>query len=184
MKKTISIFALAILINSCSSNENKMKTEIKNYLKQTAKDPESYEFVELKVIDTIIVGKYAEINIETNNEGISENEKTMNINTATLKSAEENKAKYKDDSFDEFITDAKTDIEISKNAIEEYKKENGTLKKYKNSKEILGYIAIHKCRMKNGYGALDLAEYYIEFDKDFKLLEMDKDLNYSIFRLK
>ena len=184
MKKTISILVLAVLIISCNSNESKMKTEIKNYLDKNAKDPKSYEFVELKVLDTIVEGKFAKTQIESNNDGIKENEDALKKNEVTLKTSEEDKAKYKDNSFDEFIIGAKTDIETSKKAIEEYKKENEILKKHLDSKEVLGYIATHKCRMKNGYGALDLAEYYVEFDKDFKLLEMDKDINYSVFKVK
>jgi hypothetical protein len=38
--------------------------------------------------------------------------------------------------------------------------------------------------MKNGFGALDLSEMSVEFDKDFNFLEMNKDTNYEVFNEK
>ncbi len=184
MKKIITILAMAMVLISCNSNESKMKSEIKDYLDKNAKDPSSYEFIDLKVTDTIIAGKFAQTKIDINNDEIKNNEKSITTNTETLKSAEANKAKYKDDSFDEFINGAKEDIETANKAISDYKNENEKLKKYLGSKDILGYVALHKCRMKNGLGALDIGTYYAEFDKDIKLLQFDKDIDYSIFEFK
>ena len=69
MRKVILIMSLSIALFSCS-NESKMKSGIKEYFNTKAKDPKSYEFVELKVFDTLTIGEVAKEIIESNNRNI------------------------------------------------------------------------------------------------------------------
>ena len=170
MKKVITILGLGILMVSCNSNESKMKSGIKEYLEKNAKDPKSYEFVELKILDTVTIGELNqrkveddEYDLKSENENIVFQNKLIN-DYPSLPSAEQ-KAKIRESE--------KIIIEISKQ-LEQNKKNT-------NNKEIVGYVATHKYRLKNGFGALDLSEMFVEFDKDFKFLEMNEKLNYDIF---
>jgi hypothetical protein len=184
MKKNILFLCLSLLIVSCNSNEHKMKTGIKNYLDKNAKDPKSYEFVELKVIDTVTAGEIAKHKIEFNNEILKVEAGSLTLSKENLQKAIGYKKQFNDNDFDEDIIGSAKEVKEAETAIEQCKKENKHYAKWIDSKEVLGYIAIHKCRLKNGYGALDLTEYYVEFDKNFNLLAMDKDINHSVFELK
>jgi PBP1b-binding outer membrane lipoprotein LpoB len=173
MKKTITILGLAILMISCNSNESKMKSGIKDYLDKNAKDPKSYEFIELKILDTVTVGEI--------------NKRIVDDLTYEIEMVKEDIVFQK-----KLISDfpsLPSDEEKSKiNELElemtNLTKELNANKKDFTSKDVVGYITRHKFRIKNGFGALDLSEMYVEFDKNFKLLEMDKDLNYSVMKIK
>ncbi|MBC7749555.1 MAG: hypothetical protein H7Z76_13445 [Methylotenera sp.] len=182
MKKIILGLAIAISLMSCSGNESKMKSEIKSYLDKNAKDPKSYEFVDLKIIDTVVNGKLAQERISENDTLISNNLKSIETNKITLRKAESDKVKYNDSSFDEFIDGAKADIETAEAIIKNHKNDNEKYKKLLKSKEVLGYVAIHNYRLKNGFGALDIDKSYVVFDKDFKLLTFGEDTDLSIFK--
>jgi PBP1b-binding outer membrane lipoprotein LpoB len=170
MKKIYLILGLSVLMFSCS-NENKMKSEIKNYLDKNAKDPTSYEFVELKILDTVTVGDINKRIVE---------DLTIDINR--LKENIESQKKLISD-FPTLPSDAeKQNIKVSEVEISILTKKLDANKKDFTNKEILGYISTHKFRIKNGFGALDLDEMWVEFDKDFKLLKMGEDLNYNVFK--
>jgi hypothetical protein len=167
MKKFILLLVLSMALFSCSNNESKMKSAIIDYLNKNARDPKSYEFVELKIVDTVTVGDYAENKILELQ--ISNSEAQQQINITKLK-AKDNPSETKNKI-----------ILLSEEIIVKNKKDSIELSKNLNNKEVIGFVATHKFRIKNGFGALDLSEMYVEFDKEFKLLEMDKDLNYSVF---
>lgn len=173
MKKTITILGLAILMISCNSNESKMKSGIKEYLDKNAKDPKSYEFVELKILDTVTIGeinKRIVDNLTYDIAGAKEDIVFQNklINDYPSLPSDEQKAKIKE-----------SELEIAN-----LTKELNANKKDFTNKDVAGYVASHKFRIKNGFGALDLSEMYVEFDKDFNFLEMDKNLNYSVIKVK
>jgi hypothetical protein len=170
MKKAITILGLGILMVSCNSNESKMKSGIKEYLEKNAKDPKSYEFVELKILDTVTIGELYkrkvennELEMEVENDNIVFQNKLLN-DFPSLPS-DEGMASIKQS--EEEIIKVTKQLELNKKNI--------------NNKEIVGYVATHKYRLKNGFGALDLSEMFVEFDKDFKFLEMNEKLNYNIF---
>ncbi|MFV8440818.1 hypothetical protein [Flavobacterium sp. LB2P44] len=181
MKRIILMLSLTMLMFSCS-NESKMKSEIKNYLDKNAKDPKSYEFVELKILDTVTVGSISEDEIEENNRILKDNDEAMQISKTTLGKAIKLNKQYNDNSFDEHIIGATTDIKAIEKENFVCNKQIAKYRKTINSKEVLGYVATHKFRIKNGFGALDLDEMWVEFDKDFKLLKMDKSPNFDVFK--
>jgi hypothetical protein len=184
MKKTITILGLVLLMISCNSNESKMKSGIKDYLDKNAKDPKSYEFVELKIIDTVIVGELAKNKVDFNNLMLKESEENLVMAKDNLEKATGYNKQYNTSDFDVDIETAKSRISSNELDITEYKKAISDYSKFQKSKEILGYVASHKFRMKNGFGALDLSEMSVEFDKDFNFLEMNKDTNYEVFNEK
>lgn len=170
MKKIILMLALTMLMFSCS-NESKMKSEIKNYLDKNAKDPTSYEFVELKILDTVTIGDINKRTVEDLTYDIETNKKDIVFQNKLIKD-------YPSLPNDE----QKAIIDSVQNVIATLTKEIDANKKDFTNKEILGYVATHKFRIKNGFGALDLDEMWVEFDKDFKLLKMDKSPNFDVFK--
>jgi hypothetical protein len=148
-----------------------MKSEIKNYLDKNAKDPKSYEFVELKILDTVTVGDINKRVVE---------DLTYDINSLKENIESENKL------INDFPTlpsdNEKANIKESEAKISILTGKLNANKKDFANKEILGYVATHKFRIKNGFGALDLDEMWVEFDKDFKLLKMDKSPNFNVFK--
>ena len=66
MKKNVLLVVLSVLIMACS-NDNKMKSAIKDYMNKNAKDPQSYEYVDLKIMDTIQIEEFAKKTIDFNN---------------------------------------------------------------------------------------------------------------------
>lgn len=168
MKTKISILYLAVILISCNSNESKMKVGITDYLNKNAGDPKSYELIELKVIETVTVGEIAKM-ITANNDTI------ITKYTEALQKIKNNFREY-------------APIEIRKMnemrpEIEKLKIEYEYYTPLINSKEVLGYIAFHKFRIKNSLGILGIATHYVAFDKEFKLLGMDDNINYHYFKL-
>jgi hypothetical protein len=160
MKKVILFMSLSIALFSCS-NESKMKSGIKEYFNTNAKDPKSYEFVELKVFDTLTIGAVAKSVIEDIDRNIQSEkddiifQKGLMAKYPTLTGSEE-----------------KSKIESSEEMIKIYKTDKEAVKKFLNSKEIVLYNASHKYRLKNGFGALDLSNSDFVFDKDFNVVKM------------
>jgi len=176
MRKIILGLLVLMALASCS-NESKMKSEIKAYLEKTAKDPKSYEFVDLKILDTVTVSKLIKNEITKN---INDNQLLIDDNSGQMDLI--NKYPSLDNS--EQYANIEINLKEIKRLDTEHKKLELDLKKEANNKDVLGYVVKHNCRLKNGFGALDLASYYVEFDKDFKLLALDKDIDYSVFKLK
>lgn len=171
MKKIILVLVVVLTLFSCSkSPENIMKSEIKTYLDKNAKDPSSYEFIDLtykKVtkgdLTNLEVGLMKD-DIESINKDV-EFQNKMIRNYPTLSHEKETATITEDNNkIDSLNKSIKEKINLLKN------------------KTILGYMATHHCRLKNGFGALDLATYYGYFDKDYKLLELSTDLSYEAFK--
>ena len=160
MKKVILILSFSMVLISCS-NESKMKSGIKDYFDKNAKDPKSYEFVELKVFDTLTIGKVAKQVIED----IDQNIKTENDNIT-----------FENDLMAKYPTvtgsEEKEKIKSSQDMIKSYNTDKEKIKTFLNSKEIVLYNATHKYRLKNGFGALDLSSSDFVFDKGFNVVKM------------
>jgi hypothetical protein len=176
MKKILLGLLLSITFFSCS-NESKMKSGIADYLNKTAKDPKSYEFVELKVIDTITVGECATNLITSNNNLIAEKNIEIQNRENEIKDAQQDidYKEFKID-FDKIINAANSSKSIFKLEINDYKKENIKLKKITTLTDVVFYNANHKFRLKNGFGALDLDQKYVLFDKQLNVKYMSSDI--------
>ena len=178
MKKILLVFAFVLFLFSCSNSESKMKSGIKEYLEKNAKDPKSYEFVELKIKDTLTVEEISKDFIESNNDLIKDEKDEIeklnnNINEYKL-DVDYNDKDFKSD-FDKAINSSQKNIELHKEGIVQYENQNQKLNKLSKSKEVIGYLGYHKFRIKNGLGALDLIEKIVVFNKDFEVLNMETD---------
>jgi hypothetical protein len=189
MKKFFSTLLVTIILISCTQNQNNIKSEIIDYFEKNAKDPKSYEFVELKIIDTISVEDCIKTSQENNAEFILycktyiENYKTKIIKKETdiieVKNMPYISAKEKR----ELITDLNKSIESKKKLIDslnvkvsETESENEKMKKIENKKDIVSFVYWHKYRLKNGFGALDLFESYFLFDKNNKIINYSENI--------
>lgn len=141
MKKLILFSLVATFLVSCSQ-EQKMKSEIKEYVNTNFNDPKSYDPVEFKVIETVSSYSYAQNKIEEHKKNIEINQK------AYLKDPNE--------AYKTLIDMDKLQIEIYKDSFK--------------SKEPRCYIATHKYRARNAMGALILEEKAFLFDKNYKLV--------------
>jgi TolA-binding protein len=177
MKKILLGLLLSITLFACSNDESKMKSGIADYLSKTAKDPKSYEFIELKVIDTITVGKCATNLITSNNDLIADINIEIQKLENEIKDAQQDidYKEFKKD-FDKIINAANSSISILKLEINDYEKENIKLKKITTLTDVVFYNANHKFRLKNGFGALDLDQKYVLFDKEFNVKYMSSDI--------
>ena len=61
---------------SCG-NQGKMESGIKTFLEKNAKDPVSYQLVELKIIDTITISSIAKNSIKVSQETIDDNNREL-----------------------------------------------------------------------------------------------------------
>lgn len=184
MKKIILGLAISIALASCSNNESKMKSEILVYLDKNAKDPKSYELVELKILDTVTAGEVATQLKKLNDSFIKEyTQEIEGLKKIKSKNEFYNK-KFNSHDFDDLIKENINDINSDMSMIKESQEDNIKLQKLLKSADIIGYMVHHKYRLKNGFGALDLSESDVLFNKDFKLESFDasnKDENY-LFR--
>ncbi|EKT3963847.1 hypothetical protein JE952_002011 [Flavobacterium psychrophilum] len=171
MKKILLGLAL-ITLTSCS-NESKMKSGIKDYLDKNAKDPKSYELVELTNVESLILGDVAKKVVSEYNMKIQDDKKGLEVSKNNLKEALKFKDKYKDNVFDEDIASTKNIIKEAELGILSNNKEIERYSKVINSKNVIGYKAHHKYRLKNGFGALDLTENDVLFDEDYKIINFD-----------
>lgn len=147
MKRFFLVFFIALFIISCNSSDRKMKNSINEYLSNFAKDPSSYQLIELKIIDTITI---SEINKIKEENLLSQQLSILSSNFYTV---DDKKIKVKD-----------LESEIS-NLLEESKLSSNVIK---------GYVANHRFRMKNSYGGLELYSLFILFDSTFKVVSMDE----------
>jgi hypothetical protein len=180
MKKII--LGLAIMsLAACSNNESKMKAEIKTYLDKNAKDPKSYEFVDLKILDTVTLGEFAKKRIDE----IAIN--TLEFSTKIIEN-ETTILQHKQNGYSDIYKDSdanRTKINVSyTEMIAENKIDSLDFTKKINDKTVVGYVTEHNYRLKNGFGALDLSKSYVEFDEHYKLLSFGENLDYSVFNQK
>jgi hypothetical protein len=189
MKKIISTLLVSLFLISCSKSQNNIKSEISVFFENNAKDPKSYEFVELKIADTVTVEDCIKSSQENNAEFILylktniEDYKTTIIKKETdineIKNMEYASASEKE----KLIADLNKSIENKKKQIEslnlkitETKNESEKIEKIENKKDVVCFVYKHKYRLKNGFGALDLVESYFLFDKNNKLLNKSEDI--------
>ena len=189
MKKIISTLLVALFLISCSQSENNIKSEISDYFEKNAKDPKSYEFVELKIADTVTVEDCIKSSQENNAEFILycntniEDYKTKIIKKETdiieIKNMGYTSASDKEKliaDFNKSIESKKKQIDSLNVKISETESESEKIKKVENKKDVVCFVYKHKYRLKNGFGALDLVESYFLFDKNNKILNKSEEI--------
>jgi hypothetical protein len=182
MKKIIFMLVISVALFSCSK-ESKMETGIREYIEKTAKDPKSYEFVELKATDTLTVAEYAKILIAHNNEN-------QRFCDSLIKNFDRDSKKVVLDYMGQNINTAEKheqELKDAKQTLKEAAAENLIANELLNSKDVLLYSANHQFRLKNGFGALDLNDMYVFFDKNFQVLDIvqrtEQKYKYRMFQI-
>jgi len=193
MKKSIYKIAMIVCLTissiSCSQSEEKINSEIISYFNNNAKDPKSYEFIELKVTDTITVNECANSIYKNNTEFIeycknSIVEYEAKITKIKREVQEAKSLEYVDlellkkviASSDESTNRKIERINSLKTQITNGEKQNLELSKYSKNTDVISYVYWHKYRLKNSFGALDLFESYFTLDKDYLLINKSEDI--------
>ena len=182
MKKTkyisVLFICISVLITSCTK-ESKIKSKINEYVEKNFNDPDSYELVELKLIDTLTQDRASKYLIDKRIKDISEIEKFIknkrmelsrlawnafiSRSALTLSSAVSN------------IEDQQKELKsLESDSINIRKVEIDKLKKYTHSKEIVYYRYLHEFRAKNDVGALVKISDTIRIDLDYNIISSYK----------
>ena len=164
MKKLLAFSMLSMVLFSCGSPEDKIKSGAKKLVEEkllpTLKDPKSFEFVSI-TIDTTYQKDFLvdELSSSSGSQEIFASEKHL------METYKEN--------VDYGMSEYKSRYEETKKEVENNEKWNDSLRtvlKTINPKEIRNIVLTETYRAKNGFGALDLGEvkvcYTIE-DKKF-----------------
>jgi hypothetical protein len=175
MKNILLLLCIPFAFISCST-DSKMKSEIKGFIEKNAKDPKSYEFMELIISDTLTVAEFAKNVIDYNNSNLS-------FYDSILKNFDIDSSKVVLDFLGDNTNTPEKHEEArldAKKSIEEATTDNALISKFLTSKDVLIYSGVHTYRNKNGFGALDISSMYVYFDKEHKLLEMNEAELYPV----
>lgn len=170
--KTFIISLSALFLFSCGTNESKIDNSLKKYFNETAKDPSSYEPMETKVIDTLLVSDIAKLKIESLNSEKEDYE--YNIEEVEIK--RKNSSAKMDSLYLQMIDNSKSQIELVNNNISKY---NDKLK----NDSVYALIVEHKFRAKNSLGALNISEDVFALDKNLNVKTHDKTESKIIMQL-
>lgn len=174
MRKLLLIIVCISLI-SCS-DKSKIKNEINDYVAKNFNDPNSYELIDLEIIDTITeqkISKYLKTERVEKIEKITNfiNEKTQeHARRATSAFLGRNRF-YLMNTVNELDKEKKIIDSYLNDSIKIIKHEIKILDKYENSKKISHFRYIHEYRAKNDVGALVKCIDTIRVTNDLKLIE-------------
>lgn len=145
MKKLLILASVAMLIAGCSSNEDKAKSLIKDYLSKTMKDPSSYEEVESSKLDSAF-SKFIQ-----SDEYNRLFEKKLSLQSARDSIIVHSAGQDKEDSINSALSDVEKEIEAGE-------------KNFKS--EFFGWKMKHSFRGKNSFGAKEVATEIFFFDPE------------------
>lgn len=177
MKRLLLFMAAIVMLSSCSSNEKKAETLIKDYLSTRLNDFKSYEPVETKV-DTLFdwpiwddkimeLAKKLKTYEDNGNEYSEEAKQAQNVMyTWLLDLSSFGQSKYKEAARNFY----KSSLLSFADKIEGYKiqKEIAELSSKKDLTKQIGWSVDHKFRSNNLAGAAVLDNYYFMTDMKFK----------------
>ena len=129
MKKILLLFALGFLLVSCSNSESKMKESISSKIKENLKNPESFDFISMKIKSKVSL------------DSISKRVTQKSIND-----------------FKELIKDRAEDDE-NHLFLERLEKEFNFIKTYKGDKNEAEYYVEFVAKGTNSYGAIIQSKY-------------------------
>jgi hypothetical protein len=159
-----------------------MKSEIRAYYNEYAYDSKDYEFVDLKVIDTLTVGNRAEKEIGLIEDNIKLKQELLNEYKIQFVESMSAVVQYGKD-FQFFVDEAKEGIKVTEEKITSYKNEIAEYEKDLNSKEVLGYVVEHHFKIKNEFGQLGTTKLYFLFNKQLKILGFSGKKELDTFKL-
>ncbi|MEO5775447.1 MAG: hypothetical protein ABIQ27_01000 [Flavobacterium sp.] len=164
----------SIIIFSCSK-ENRIQTKIDEYVKKNFNDPESYELIELKLIDTLTTKKAAQYIIDIRSgmiDNINEYVKSKNkeISDRAL-SAFLGGPSFALNEEVEQLKQEKAELTKYNDTISMYQKENERIKKFLSKKGIVYFRYKHNYRTKNNTGVLIKYTDTLRIDKEDNIIE-------------
>ncbi len=160
MKKIIPVLICALYVIGCTtSNEDKAKALINEYMKDNLKDPSSYEAVSYGQLDSLF---FPFIDTEEGRELFDKrsptgvfNKEARRYELAAISAKTRAERELLEDSASYFKREIEKYESLFKEKDEEYKG------------EFIGWIMSHEYRAKNSFGALDLDTKDFYFDKEF-----------------
>lgn len=142
------------------------------YIKKYANDPASYEPIETKTLDTIYFFKLAKKRIDElsgDKDRFLESIKSEDKNVATYKKFgiydAASRKRYGD--MKRIYEEAIEKANVSEMAL---KQKSDSICASTNPNPICAILGTHRCRIKNGFGALSLIDYYFLTNADGRLL--------------
>jgi len=177
-KIAIGLFALASIgLTSCTekepTQEEIVKTNAEEYVKSKMNDPESYEFVKIELIDSVL---YSD-NIEYRKDNFKRN---MEYDQSSLERLERYKTEIPSMYDEQEVQDLNDKIEKNERILSKIDSLETQLGDRK--KEVASYTYIFSFRGNNALGAKILNEYVVQTDQapDFNVINMtdDKDKIY------
>lgn len=174
----ICLIAFTVLIISCTSEmsqDDLVKSNIEIYMQENLNDPESYEFVELTLIDSVLINDNIEYRIEYFNDRISFTESQIESRQNQIEERYLGSYLYSESQRDRF----KSDIEDYHSDIENIKKVLAGIDSIKvelgdEIYNVASYTYSFHYRANNEFGALVLNEHIIQTDPapDFQVINL------------
>ena len=150
MKKIIALFGLLVAFGC--SKETPIEKSISEYVQTNLKDPASYEKISITILDTVTVGD----EIKEEKAGYKKPIKEYEQKNEELRQGSQN------ESVKAFIKDNSNQIDYYNKLIAERCKDS-------SSTEIKFLKVSHKYRANNSFGAKELYNDVVTFDKDCKI---------------
>lgn len=150
MKKTVALFGLLVAFGC--TKENPIEKSISEYVQTNLKDPESYEKISIKILDTVTVGD----EIRKEKAGYKESIKKIEQKNDELKQGSQNGA------VTAYLKDNNNELEYYNKLIAERCKDS-------SSAETKYYTVSHKYRANNSFGAKELYNDIVSMNKDYKI---------------
>jgi len=174
MKKTlIAVLAMASLVSCNESREEAVNKNIKEYISKNAKDPASYEPMETVFKERIPVSFFAKQIVDEANGYIESSQDKIDTQNSRIKEFNANNMQSLIPSSEAIIKTCNEIITLSKADLKKYEplaKDTTTAYIFYN----------HKCRLKNGFGALDIANYLVYTDKQNSIVAINEDFAESL----
>jgi hypothetical protein len=169
----LTVFVLGVLgLTSCSEKGPKqfdiVKRNVEEFLKPKMNDPKSYEFIELRLADSILYSENIDYRLEYFKNDLNHDKNSL-----------ESQEKYKTDIPSMYHDDEVIEL---KKRIEKYNKVLSEIDSLKNLlgnrvNDVASYTYIYSFRGKNSLGALVLNEYIVQTDPapDYKIINVTDD---------
>ncbi len=161
MKYIYLIITFCIII-SCSTPKSKIDANIEDWIKKYAHNPDSYEPISTKALDTMFFLNEIQQDIQSNSD---------NFNRNQVKYYQDQVKRWSRDKFYiDQLNDYKAKVKNSDEAIEKLKMKQDSILNSPNKNPIIGYHFIHECRIKVPLGGLMLKSIIFQTDKDLNII--------------
>jgi hypothetical protein len=161
MKYILGIFTYLLAV-SCSTSKSKIDTNIGEWIKKYAHNPDSYEPISTKALDTIFFLDKIKQEIESNSDDFNRNQ---------IKSYEDNVKRFgKNKFYLDQLNEYKAKVKESNKQIEKLQMQKDSILNSSDKNPVLGYNFVHECRIKVPLGGLMLKSIVFQTDKDLNII--------------